>query len=425
MSSIMPKLLIILFISLGFNLYGQESFFITEIDTTQTKKKIQESPFKTGYYPMGFFDFDLRYLIKYNNYEGIRLGIGGITNDRLFENFEIGGYFAAGIKDQDFKYSLGGNYRINKNGKTWVSIYYNDDIREIGTYAFLTDARTYSVFEPRLLNITQFYKYQELHTNVQHEFSSKFFTELQVSLTAVDQIENYYYIKNRKIYQNYQLTELTASFRFNPKTQYFTYEDGSTKSYNVYPKITAQITQGIKGAFKSEFSYTKFGVKVDYLIKKQDLSSTHILLEGDFAFGDIPLTHLFHAYPNSPTKDEILQRFSIAGRRSFETMYFGEFFSDKLATLQVKHSLSRFKISARFRPQLVFITRHAIGNLKDPQDHLGIEFDTLNNIYSESGLELNNLALGFGMSFAYRYGYYHLSNFADNISFKFTFYPKF
>ena len=217
MSSIMPKLLIILFISLGINLYAQESFLLTEIDTTQTKKEIRESPFKTGYYPIGFFDVDLRYLIKYNNYEGIRLGFGGITNDRLFENFEIGGYLAGGIKDQEFKYSIGGNYRIHKNGKTWVSIYYNDDIREIGTYAFLTDAHTYSVFEPRLLNITQFYKYQAWHTNVQHEFSSNFFTELQVSLTAVNQIQNYYY---RKIYQNYQLTELTASFRFNPKTQY-------------------------------------------------------------------------------------------------------------------------------------------------------------------------------------------------------------
>ncbi len=43
------------------------------------------------------------------------------------------------------------------------------------------------------------------------------------------------------------------------------------------------------------------------------------------AFGEIPLTHLYHAYPNSPTKDEIL-RFSVAGTQSFETMYFGEFF---------------------------------------------------------------------------------------------------
>lgn len=421
----MPKFLIILFISLGCNLFAQESFVPSEIDTTQAKKKIRENPFKTGYYTIAFFDIDLRYLIKYNNYEGIRLGFGGITNDRLFENFEIGGYLAEGIKDQGFKYSLGGNYRIHKNGKTRISSYYTDDIREIGGYTYLTDVRTYSVFEPRLLNITQFYKYQEWQTNIQHEFSPKFSTEFRLSLTAVDQIENYFYINNRKIYKNYQLTELTTSFRFNPKTEYYTYEDGSTESYNVYPKISAQITQGIKGAFQSNFSYTKFGVKVDYLIKKQDLSSTHILLEGDLAFGNTPLTHLFHAYPNSPTKDEILQRFSIAGRRSFETMYFGEFFSDKLATIQVKHSLPRFKISARFRPQLVFITRHAIGNLKNPEDHLGIEFDTLNNIYSESGLELNNLALGFGMSFAYRYGYYHIPNFADNISFKFTFYPKF
>ena len=55
-----------------------------------------------------------------------------------------------------------------------------------------------------------------------------------------------------------------------------------------------------------------------------DLSSSHFVLEG-LRLGNAPLTHLFHAYPNSPTKEEILQRFSVAGIQSFETMYFGNF----------------------------------------------------------------------------------------------------
>ena len=103
-------------------------------------------------------------------------------------------------------------------------------------------------------------------------------------------------------------------------------------------------------------------------------------------------------------------------------MYFGEFFSDKLATLQLKHSLRRFRISERFKPELVFITRHAIGSMSNREQHMGIPFGTLEEVYSESGFELNKLFFGFGLSFAYRYGYYHLPDLEDNISFKFTFY---
>src|SRR5699024_3305224 len=107
-----------------------------------------------------------------------------------------------------------------------------------------------------------------------------------------------------------------------------------------------------------------------------------------------------------------------------ETMYFSEFFSDRLATLQIKHRFRAFDLGANFRPQLVLITRHAIGNMSDKNKHFGLQFNTLEKGYSESGLEINNILFGFGLSFAYRYGAYHLPVFADNISAKFTFYFK-
>ena len=282
----------------------------------------------------------------------------------------------------------------------------------------------YSVFEPRLVNITQFYKYRTWQTNIQYEFTPKILSEIRLSRVKINQIEDYQFLKDGITYQNYHTTEATTSIRISPKSNFFTTEDGRVEYFDGFPKISAQITQGIKGISKSDFTYTKLGLKLDYYIKRTNLSSTNILAEGNLAFGDVPLTHLFHAYPNSPTKDEVFQRFSVAGRRSFETMYFGEFFSDKLATIQVKHSLRRFNISQKLQPELVFITRHAIGDLKNPQEHIGINFNTLDQLYSESGFELNKLLFGFGLSFAYRYGFYHLPDLEDNISFKFTFYLK-
>ncbi len=420
----MRKFFCLVFFCVGFYSVAQEPSIQTDKDSISNISDKKEHPLSSGYYPIGFFDIDLKTLIKLNNYEGLRLGIGGLTNDLLFEKYKFGGYFAYGFKDKTSKYSLGGTARVNKEKKAWVSLYYADDVKEIGSFDYLTDSRVYSIFEPRLVNITQFYKYRKWYTSIAAELSPKILGEFRVEHSNVENIENYYFIKNGVPYTNYQLAEATVSFRISPKTNFFTNEDGTKEYFDGFPKISAQITQGFKDVVGSDFNYTKFGLKLDYYIKRTDLSSTNILLEGSLATGDVPLTHLFHSYPNQPTKDEVLQRFSVAGVQSFETMYFGEFFSDKLTTLQLKHSLRRFKLTEKWKPELVLITRHAWGDMNNTDQHIGIPFNTLDKLYNESGFEINKIIFGFGLSGAYRYGYYNLPKFSDNISFKFTFYLK-
>lgn len=420
----MHKVLFVLTFSIGVFALAQTPAIQTQQDTSATLKEKKSNPFSTGFYPIGFFDLDLKYIIKYNNYEGLRLGFGGVTNNRLSEKNRISGYWARGFIDEKIKYSIGGSTRLNKEQNTWLSLFYINDIAEIGTPNYLTDARVYSVFEPRLVNVTQFYKHRTWQTNIQHEFSPKIFSEFRLSKSKIEQTENYNYYINEQIYNDYEVAEVTASVRISPKTNFFTSEDGLIEYYDGLPKISAQITQGVRGFFESDFSYTKFGLKLDYFLKRTNLSSTHILLDGSLAVGEVPLTHLYHAYPNNPTKGKILKRFSVAGRRSFETMYFGEFFSDKLTTLQVRHSLRRFNIAKKIKPELVLITRHALGDLENKDEHIGLVFNTLNQFYSESGFEINKIFLGFGLSFAYRYGYYSLPDFDDNLSFKFTFYLR-
>ncbi len=414
----------LVFMVSGLLAFGQEPAPETATDTISTIEKKKEHPLATGYYPINFFDIDLKTLIKYNKYEGFRLGVGGLTNDKLFENFRIGGYVAYGIKDRELKYSIGGGVRIDEEKKTWINLYYVKDIKEIGTLDFLTDARVYSIFEPRAINIIQFYKYRKWYANILSELSSKVLTELRVEHSNVENIEPYSYLDQGKSFENYKLSEATVAVRYSPKTEFFTNEDGSKEYFDGLPTISGQITQGFKGVADSDFKYTKIGLKLDYYIKRTNLSSTNIILQGEIATGDLPLTHLFHSYPNQPNKPNWTGRFSVAGRQSFETMYFGEFYSDKLSTLQIKHSLRRFKLTEKWKPELVLITRHAWGDMSHRDDHFGIPFETLNQFYSESGLELNKILFGFGLSFAYRYGYYHLPTLEDNISFKFTFYLK-
>jgi len=146
-----------------------------------------------------------------------------------------------------------------------------------------------------------------------------------------------------------------------------------------------------------------------------------LTLSAGIANGDAPLTHLYHAYPNNIRKETILQRFSVAGINSFETMYFNEFFSDRYTTLVFKHYMEPFHVSKRFNPQMVLISRFAIGNMNNINRHQNIDFQMLKHGYTETGFEINKLLFGFGLSATYRYGAYHLSREEDNIALKFTF----
>lgn len=417
----MQKILFLIFLIAGFLAFGQVPAIQTEVDTIMTIAEKKEHPLSTGYYPVGFFDVDLKTLFKLDHYQGVRLGVGGLTNDKLFDRYKFGGYYGYGFKDDGIKFGLEANARIDKEKKTWIKVSYSEDVREVGSFAFLTDARVYSLFEPRGVNITQFYKYRDFYASISSELSPKLLSEFRISRSHINNIEDYYFINNNQLYDSYKLSETSVSIRYSPKTNFFTNEDGTKEYFDGFPKISAQITQGFKGVADSDFSYTKFGLKLDYFIKRRNLTSTNFLLEGLFAVGDVPLTHLLHSYPNQPNKDNWTGRFSVAGVQSFETMFFGEFYSDKMAMLQIKHSLRRFKLTEKWKPELVLITRHGMGNMNNTDRHFGIPFSTLDHLYNEAGLELNKILFGFGLSFAYRYGYYHLPAIEDNISFKFTF----
>ena len=419
MSKKFPLFLLLITFNIAF-ISGQDHNPSTSISLDQEKV----SPFQSGYYPLGFFDFDLKYLIKFNNSEGIRLGIGGLTNNRFSKHFKLGGYFARGFNDQQEKYSIGANVLLKKKSNTWLSLYFANDIQEVGNFNYLTDSRIYSVFEPRLVNIIRFYKHRTWKSNLQHSFSEQLLFELQLSKSDIEQTNTYQFQNKGKIYSDYSLTEASVALRLNLESKFRTSQNGTKVFYDSFPKISFQVTQGFNGILEGDFNYTKLGLKFDYFIINPNWSTTSILLEGKYTIGKVPLTHLFHAFPNSPTKETILQRFSVAGRQSFETMFFNEFFSDRLLTLQIKHSLRPFNISEKFKPELAFISRHALGNLSNPEAHINTSFNTLEQLYSESGIELNKLLFGFGLSFSYRYGAYHLEDFDDNIAFKFTFQLK-
>ena len=375
-----------------------------------------------GYFPTKYFNFDLRYLIKYNQYEAFRTGLGGTTNEGFSEKYRIKGYVVYGFRDHRFKYSFGGGIRVSAKDQTWVDITYTDDLQETGSSVFLTDGRYFTFFEPRLLNIDLFYKHTTQAISIEDKISPNLFSKLEFATSKIDPTYNYVFAINGRSYEQYDISSAKLSFQWNPFNEYDVINDKKTVQVSVgYPEFSLQLTKSFKEVIGGDFGFFKTDFRTFYKVNYNADVSTEATLTSGIALGKTPLTHLYHAYPNNINKATILQRFSVAGLNSFETMYFNEFFSDRFATLQLKHFVKPFKITERYQPQLVLISRFAIGNMNHLERHQDISFGTLEKGYSEAGLEINKLLFGFGLSFAYRYGAYHLPNFDDNIAFKFTF----
>ena len=347
--------------------------------------------------------------------------MGGITNKRFSEKYRINGYTVYGFKDKRYKFSIGGGFRVNEQTNTWVNLSYTDDLQETGSSTFLTDKRFFTFFEPRLLNIDLFHRHITKSISLQHKISNHLLSETQLSNSKINPTYVYNFVIDNDSFNSFNLSTARLSLQWSPFSKFELIENSVVETKNGYPKFTVQVTQGFKSVFGSDFNFSKLDFRTIQQFNHKNDAVTNITLVAGIAGGEIPLTHLYHAYPNNITKETILQRFSVAGLNSFETMYFNEFFSDKFSTLQLKHAFRPFQISERFKPQLVLISRYALGDMKSIDRHQGIQFNTLEHLYSESGFEINKLILGFGLSFAYRYGAYYLPNFEDNIAFKFTF----
>jgi hypothetical protein len=374
-----------------------------------------------GFLPLGFFDMDLRKIISYNNYEGFRLGFGGVTNDQFLKNFRIEGYSAYGTKDGNFKYNAGLSARVAKLSDSWIGVSYTDDVREIANTLYTIEKRPFKLYDPRPINISTFYNYVSWKASLKTQIIPKTESIWTLNRSEIEPKFNYVYNLNEKLYSNYIMTTAMASLQWSPFSDYMQTPTGRVEVEKRFPKFTFQFTQSLPKVMDNDFEFSKIDFKTEFEKKYLNGQKTNLLFEAGYAIGDVPLTHLYNTSPNNITKETIIQRITFAGKNSFETMYFNEFFSNEFVYFQFKHGFNRVTIFKKVKPSLVLVSRMAWGNLQKPEQHAGLNYKTLNEGYFESGIELNQIFKGLGLTAFYRYGPNQLPQFEDNIAVKLSY----
>ncbi|WP_282787355.1 DUF5686 family protein [Flavobacterium croceum] len=399
----------------------------TSLDSIVASEKIEKKilfgrRIINGYVPINQIDLDLRSLVKYNNYEGFRFGVGGVTNDKLSTQYKLAAYIGYGLKDHAFKYGITPSYSIDRKTNSWFSVSYIDDLQEIGQIQFLTQNKRFKIYDPRPFNIPTFFNQKVASLFLESKFLPKIDAYFGLSTSQINPLFSYAYQKGDAILDNYKIASTTFSLQWSPFSDFMQTSLGIIEINKRFPKINFQATQAFNDVFGSDFNFTKLEAKVTYDIPYLSGQITSFVWQGGLGFGQIPITHLYSIAPNNLNHDSVLRRVTFAGKNSFETMYYNEFFSSNYTSLHIKHTLKRLKIAPDIKPVLSLVTRMAFGSIKDKENHLYKEFNTLEKGYFESGIELNKIWKGFGLVAFYRYGAYQLPNFDDNVAIKVSYY---
>ena len=355
-------------------------------------------------------------IVDYNIYEGVRLGAGLETSDRLMKNITIGGYFGWATRDKEWKYGGYSIFDINKRNGLQVTLSYQQDLLHRGG----------NVFTKKGFNLGNTEAYARLYRTF---MDRQRIAELKVGYEPLGNLKLF-------VSGNYQRVEFTKGYQFLPAdTAYFfgtkvdLAETSLEMQWNIrervmligdmrmpepsgYPKIALKITKGWKGIADSQMDYIRLNLKISQDVRSLRFGELNWTLLASQSFGEVPLFLKQNAVGTR-------QDWNISTANTFETVYPGEFYHDRQAALFLRYGFPTIKTKAKWNePQ--FIVHHGIGygDMKNPSEHLQT-FGSMNKGMYEVGLILNGMltqnAIGIGVGAFYRYGYYANTNELKNI----------
>lgn len=366
----------------------------------------------TGYIPYNFIDFDIYRFLSYNEFEGIRTGLGIRTNDKVLPWLSLGTYGAFGWKDDKFKY--GCNIRLKQPApeEAWIEYNYSYDCREPGK-SELTPKKNLNnseVFRMFLLNPLDFEESHriEMHFRSFHNLTSNlFYSENKIYPHPAFHIN--YDTAASFINYNYQQTAATLRFLYREKfTETFF---GRFSMGSDYPEILLHI-----GYFNPSYGndFLKGEFKLTAKINLRFAGTLKATIKSGHISGNPPLFMLFNGNGS-------FAPFSVDAENTFQTMRPYEFFNTTYTSLFLRHSFGHLLFKAgNFKPGLQIC--HNMGIATKRTGYSQISPPAYSNGYLESGIVINNILkssfTGLGIGLFYRYGHYSFRNTSDNFCIK-------
>ncbi|HEY4785498.1 MAG TPA: DUF5686 family protein, partial [Bacteroidales bacterium] len=317
----------------------------------------------SGYIPYKIFNIDYRKFFGYNRFEGIRLGLGLSTNQKVASFFSLGGYFAYGLKDEDCKYGSSLQLFRDWNSETKLTIKYTRDVWENAHYSF---------FEDKMMNSSEWYRdflINEMDMTEEKELSLCF-RALQYFKINLYLNQSWKHIANygfetisegiTALADDFRFTEAGVNVKFGFKEKFILTPSKRKLSIGTdYPMVWFNLKKGLN-TLNGEFQYTTYELKLFKRFTTRKLGKSSFTLVTGKVDGNIPICNLYNGRGS-------YRPFTLEAENSFATMRLNEFYSSEFASLFLRQDFGSLLFnSPYFKPEICLVTNIGFGELLHP-----------------------------------------------------------
>jgi hypothetical protein len=372
--------------------------------------------------PYKFIDIDLSRILRYNNYEGFRLGLGVWTNDKVSKYFSIGTYAAYGFKDKSWKYGAEAFGYLYRKKDIRLGIKHHYDVFEAGGMLF--DIRSSNLAaEPQFRNLL--ISRMDIEQRTEIYLNGRFIPYFTTRFFAADVKRNftggYTFLPKQSdanpamVIGDVMYQEVGFSFKYAYKERFIPFGKKFLSQGTNYPILSGRLSKGIGyGNPTYQLDFIRLEAMLDKSFLIRNIGRSNFRLMGGKILGDAPYSLVFNGLGSY---DRLFGVFAI---NSFQTMRMNEFASDEFVYLFHTHNFHTLLYKGKkFQPKIVITNAVGFGRMSKPLMHSNIAFRQMDKGFFESGLFLNDIfrsnlsSLGFGV--VYRYGGYSYPTVVENL----------
>ncbi|MEY3398977.1 MAG: hypothetical protein RL220_1571, partial [Bacteroidota bacterium] len=380
----------------------------------------------SGMIPMGPVNLDLNRLMRFNDYEGFRLGLGLATNDKISKKMVLSGYYAYGFRDTHSKY--GGAFRLHlyKKRNMWAEAYYENDVSEMGGNHLNHEAdMKWKDYYQLLINRMDRYEKKGFRLN------GRMIGNLSATFTYeesfIKTFNGYYhtYIGNEMLQlsrNSFTLLNTGLELRYAPGEKLARVGNREVRLGGRWPVIRMRWLRGWDEMGNGEIAYDRMDLAIEKTFRIKNIGHFTARAIAGGVEEDVPLSVLSNPSGSNTVDYSEKKYLGLSAPFTFEAMRVNEFFHSHFTAVQLRHDFRNLLIKGeKFRPNIILVHNMLWGKMKYAESHT-IETRQAVQGYHESGIIFDNLLssgiTAFGLGTFYRYGPYSLPKTIDNLAVK-------
>jgi hypothetical protein len=395
--------------------------FLDSIEKAHPKERVMTAVMNMagdllhGEIPAGRINLVISQLVRYDSYEGLRLGFGFVTNNRVSPDWRVGAYGGYGFGDKSVKYGASFEHVAGADHDVTYGIRYTRDIALAGSNSFagtpLINIQNLYSSKADSVQMVEVYRKAWLARIIQ----SRFFVDFQDRIFT----GGYHFLdpsKQNIQYNGLHIVEAGGSFNTD-------FAQGLLKSNNLtinsldferknYLEWEIKVGKSVDAGSSVDYEKVEARYKREFSLGRP--GKVTAVLEGGKVFGHLPYGMLFS---NLGT----YEHYGLNIPATFQTMRWYEFINDAYGALFVDYETGYLvQRRGKFGMTLELAQNTGIGALSAPQLQVGIPARAITQPYTEAGagIRLRTTRRSYHVMVLYRYGYYQLPKMGDNFSFR-------